>query len=138
MQKLEESMETLMKAKKIRVIDYIQMDSEQGSGLNPINFSSGYYMLEMHLPQGDVLKFRRYGAMGVSSEMFIYQIPKELGGSDEVFFIEQDPNSMYPKKSFAGFYVIRPRNYKQLPEYAEILKKEKQEDLKRRRNFLND
>ncbi|QQY82860.1 hypothetical protein JJL45_02390 [Tamlana sp. s12] len=132
---LIESMEDLMKSKTIKVVDYIQQDSEKGIGLNPINFSSGYYMLEFYLPQGDTLKFRRYGAMGVSSEMFVYQIPKALGGSDEVFFIEQEPNSMYPNKSFAGFYAIRPKNYKQLPEYKLQLEKEHQQAVEKRRKF---
>ncbi|MDX1272753.1 hypothetical protein, partial [Bizionia paragorgiae] len=134
MQPLQESMETLMKQNIIKVIDYVQMDSEQGIGLNPINFSSGYYMLELYLPQADTLKFRRYGAMGVSSELFVYQIPEALGGSKEVFFIEQEPNSLYPDQSFAGFYAIRPKNYKQLPEYRPLLEKQKQ--LKSRRSFL--
>jgi len=138
MQPLQESMEALMKQNIIKVIDYVQMDSEQGIGLNPINFSSGYYMLELYLPQGDTLKFRRYGAMGVSSELFVYQIPEALGGSKEVFFIEQEPNSLYPNKSFAGFYAIRPKNYKQLPEYRPLLEKEKQKQLKSRRLFLSN
>ncbi|WP_417236610.1 hypothetical protein [Bizionia paragorgiae] len=138
MQPLQESMEALMKQNIIKVIDYVQMDSEQGIGLNPINFSSGYYMLELYLPQGDTLKFRRYGAMGVSSELFVYQIPEALGGSKEVFFIEQEPNSLYPDQSFAGFYAIRPKNYKQLPEYRPLLEKEKQKQLKSRRLFLSN
>ncbi|WP_157614033.1 hypothetical protein [Pseudotamlana agarivorans] len=133
---LKESMEDLMKSKTIKVVDYIQQDSEKGIGLNPIKFSSGYYMLELYLPQGDTLKFRRYGAMGVSSEMFVYQIPKALGGSDQVFFIEQEPNSMYPNKSFAGFYAIRPKNYKQLPEYKFQLEKEHQQAVEKRIKIL--
>ncbi len=136
MVELTESMEPLMKQGVIKVVAYIEQDSESGVGLNPINFSSGYYMLELHLPQGDTLKFRRYGAMGVSSEMFVYQIPKELGGSNEVFFIEQEPNEMYPDKSFAGFYAIRPKNYTTLPEYQPYLKKEQQDSLQKRRSFL--
>ncbi|MDX1272755.1 hypothetical protein, partial [Bizionia paragorgiae] len=35
MQPLQESMEALMKQNIIKVIDYVQMDSEQGIGLNP-------------------------------------------------------------------------------------------------------
>ncbi len=136
MVQLTESMEPLIQQGVIKVVAYIEQDSERGVGLNPINFSSGYYMLELHLPQGDTLKFRRYGARGFNADLRIYQIPKELGGSNEVFFIEQIPRQTYPNKSFAGFYAIRPKNYTTLPEYQPYLKKEQQDSLQKRRSFL--
>ena len=121
MVKIRDVFDELRKTNQLKIIDYIEQDSEEGKGLNPVDFSAGYYMLELHLAQGDILKFRRYGGMG--TEMEIYQIPKELGGSEEVFFIVQDPNPMYPKKSFGGMYAIRPKNYKKLPEYEATFKK---------------
>ena len=136
MVKIRDVFDELRKTNQLKIIDYIEQDSEEGKGLNPVDFSAGYYMLELHLAQGDILKFRRYGGMG--TEMEIYQIPKELGGTEEVFFIVQDPNPMYPKKSFGGMYAIRPKNYKKLPEYQATFKKETDENIKKRRSFLND
>ncbi|MGG6231212.1 hypothetical protein [Tenacibaculum sp. SDUM215027] len=123
--KIPEVFDNLLDNKTLQLVEYVEMDKQKSKGLNPISFSSGYYMFELHLPQGDVLKFRRYGAMGFNADMNIYQIPKELGGSDEVFFIEQLPRQTYPDKSFAGFYAIRPKNYKELPEYKSYSEKEK-------------
>ncbi len=125
MVKIPEVFDNLLENKTLQLAEYVEMDKQKSSGLNPISFSSGYYMFELHLPQGDILKFRRYGAMGFNADMNIYQIPKELGGSDEVFFIEQLPRQTYPDKSFAGFYAIRPKNYKELPEYKSYSEKEK-------------
>ncbi|MDO6675648.1 hypothetical protein Q4517_08795 [Tenacibaculum sp. 1_MG-2023] len=125
MVKIPEVFDNLLENKTLQLAEYVEMDKQKSSGLNPISFSSGYYMFELHLPQGDILKFRRYSAMGFNADMNIYQIPKELGGSDEVFFIEQLPRQTYPDKSFAGFYAIRPKNYKELPEYKAYLEKEK-------------
>ncbi|QXP61559.1 hypothetical protein [Olleya sp. HaHaR_3_96] len=136
MVKVKDVFDELRKTNQLKIIDYIEQDSEDGKGLNPVDFSAGYYMLELHLAQGDILKFKRYGGMG--TEMEIYQIPKELGGSEEVFFIVQDPNPMYPKKSFGGMYAIRPKSYKKLPEYEATLKKETDDNIKKRRSFLND
>lgn len=125
MVKIPEVFDNLLENKTLQLAEYVEMDKQKSSGLNPISFSSGYYMFELHLPQGDILKFRRYGAMGFNADMNIYQIPKEIGGSDEVFFIEQLPRQTYPDKSFAGFYAIRPKNYKELPEYKSYSEKEK-------------
>lgn len=135
---LPEVFDNLLENKILQLPEYIEMDSKKSSGLSPISFSSGYYMFELHLPQGDVLKFRRYGAMGFNADMNIYQIPEELGGSNEVFFIEQLPRQTYPNKSFAGFYAIRPKNYKELPEYKKHLENKKSEKLKEKWNFTNN
>ena len=90
---------------------YEKTDSEEGSGLNPISFSAGYYYLELYMPLGDTIKIKRHGSMGMN--MQFYKIPVTQGGRNDVVFIVQEPNEMYPNREFGGMYVVRPRNLDQ-------------------------
>ena len=45
--------------------------------------------------------------------MQFYKIPVTQGGRNDVVFIVQEPNEMYPNSEFGGMYVVRPRNLDQ-------------------------
>ncbi len=45
--------------------------------------------------------------------MQFYKMPVTHGGRNDVVFIVQEPNEMYPNKEFGGMYVVRPRNLEQ-------------------------
>ena len=91
----------------MKSVGYEEFDSEEGEGINPINYSAGYHYIELYMPKGDTIKFKRFGSMGVNIET--YKVPKEYGGRDDVIFIVQEPNELYPNNEFGGMYVIRPR-----------------------------
>ncbi|WP_026449543.1 hypothetical protein [Aequorivita capsosiphonis] len=63
-----------------------------------------------------------------------------------MLFIIQEPNEIHPEQ-VGGMYVIRPKNYKETPQYKaqeakeqekdkERKQKESQEAVKKRRSFL--
>jgi len=114
-------------------------------GLIKSNYSAGWWYLEIYMPKGDVIKIKRYASFR-RPDIELYKIPKEYGGREDVLFIVQEPNSMHMEQQ-AGMYVIRPRNYKETPQYKEqqAIEKQKQEklkaaaarkSLKKRRNFF--
>tara|TARA_R110000823_G_C15874915_1_gene494513 strand:+ start:370 stop:1263 length:894 start_codon:yes stop_codon:yes gene_type:complete len=91
----------------MRSVGYEEFDSEEGEGINPINYSAGWHYIELYMPQGDTIKFKRFGSMGVNIET--YRVPKEYGGREDVIFIVQEPNELYPNMEYGGMYVVRPR-----------------------------
>lgn len=90
---------------------YEQTDTEKSPGINPITFSAGNYYLELYMPLGDTIKIKRHGSMGVN--MQLYKIPVTQDGRNDVVFIVQEPNELYPDREFGGMYAIRPRNLEQ-------------------------
>ena len=90
---------------------YEQTDSEKSPGINPISFSAGNYYLELYMPLGDTIKIKRHGSMGVN--MQLYKIPVTQGGRNDVIFIVQEPNELYPDREHGGMYAVRPRNLDQ-------------------------
>jgi len=92
----------------LKSLGYAVVDKEtEDWGITKHNYSAGFYNMELYLPGGDTLRFRHFGALGINLEVF--RVPKEYGGRDDVFFIAQDPNPLYPELSTGGVYVIRPR-----------------------------
>lgn len=85
--------------------------SDRGSGFN---FSAGWWYLEVYMPQGDTIKIKRYADFR-KPLLQLHKIPKEHGGSNEILFIIQKPEQDFLEKQVGGMYVIRPRNYKELP-----------------------
>jgi len=130
----------------IKEVAYKQTFFEKENwGLIKSNYSAGWWYLEIYMPKGDVIKIKRYASYR-RPDIELYKIPKENGGRDDVLFIVQEPNSMHMEQQ-AGMYVIRPRNYKETPQYKEqqAIEKQKQEklkaaaarkSLKKRRNFF--
>lgn len=92
----------------MNVVDYEETDSEDGGWFNPISYSAGNYFIELYMPLGDTIKIKRHGSMGVN--MQAYKIPVTHGGRNDVVFLVQEPNKLYPGKEFGGMYVVRPRN----------------------------
>lgn len=96
----------------VDIVGYEETDSEKGSGLNPpISYSAGNYYLNLYMPLGDTIKIKRHGSMGVN--MQFYKIPVTQGGRNDVVFIVQEPNEMYPDTELGGMYVVRPRSLEQ-------------------------
>ncbi|SDE33492.1 hypothetical protein SAMN04487894_1378 [Niabella drilacis] len=92
----------------LKSLGYAAVDKEtEDWGITRHRYSAGFYNMELYLPGGDTLRFRHFGALGINLELF--RVPKEYGGRDDVFFIAQDPNPLYPDLSTGGVYVIRPR-----------------------------
>ncbi|MGJ7033205.1 hypothetical protein [Niabella hirudinis] len=92
----------------LKSLGYAVVDKEEENwGLVKHRYSAGFYNMELYLPGGDTLRFRHFGALGINLEVF--RVPKEYGGRDDVFFIAQEPNGLYPELSTGGVYVIRPR-----------------------------
>jgi len=95
----------------VNIIGYQETDSEDGGWFNPISYSAGNYFIELYMPLGDTIKIKRHGSMGIN--MQFYKMPVTQGGRNDVVFIVQEPNEMYPDKEFGGMYVVRPRNQEQ-------------------------
>jgi hypothetical protein len=108
--------------------------SNRGSGFN---FSAGWWYLDIYMPKGDTIKIKRYADFR-KPLLQLYKIPKEHGGSEEILFIIQKPEQDFLEKQVGSMYVIRPKNYKELPEYKPFLEKEKKEKLRKRRSLLNN
>lgn len=95
----------------VNLVGYEETDSEDGGWFNPISFSAGNYFMELYMPLGDTIRIKRHGSMGIN--MQFYKMPVTHGGRNDVVFIVQEPNEMYPNKEFGGMYVVRPRNLEQ-------------------------
>ncbi|HET8735297.1 MAG TPA: hypothetical protein VFM69_01740 [Pricia sp.] len=95
----------------LQLVGYEETDSEEGVGFNPISFSAGHYFMELYMPLGDTIKIKRHGSMGTN--MQFYKIPVTKGGRNDVVFIVQEPNEMYPNREFGGMYAVRPRSLEQ-------------------------
>lgn len=94
----------------IELNNYQESERKEGTGINPIVGSAGYYMIDIIMPKGDTIKIKNYGVM--YPNLKTYKIPNKYGGSDDVIFLIQEPNkSRYPLKQ-GGMYVIRPRKMK--------------------------
>ena len=97
------------------------------------------------MPNGETIKIKRYASFR-RPDLDFYKIPAIYGGRDDVLFIVQEPNPIHLEQT-AGMYVIRPKNYKETPEYKEQQEKNKEKEhvlkkeadkkaLKKRRSFL--
>ena len=82
----------------VNIIGYQETDSEDGGWFNPISYSAGNYFIELYMPLGDTIKIKRHGSMGIN--MQFYKMPVTQGGRNDVVFIVQEPNEMYPDKEF--------------------------------------
>ncbi len=129
----------------IKQIKYTSTFFEKSDRGDAFNYSAGWWYFDIYMPGGDTLKIKRFASFR-DPEMKLYKIPKELGGREDVLFIIQEPNEIHPEQ-VGGMYVIRPKNYKETPQYkeqeAKELEKEKkqkqkesQEAVRKRRNFL--
>ncbi|WP_026449540.1 hypothetical protein [Aequorivita capsosiphonis] len=129
----------------IKQVKYISKFFEKSDRGDAFNYSAGWWYFDIYMPGGDTLKIKRFASFR-DPEMKLYKIPKELGGRDDVLFIIQEPNEIHPEQT-GGMYVIRPKNYKETPQYkeqeAKELEKEKkqkqkksQEAVRKRRSFL--
>lgn len=96
----------------MELVGYEETEREKSSQiLNPIEHSAGHYIINVHLPKGDILKIRNFGSM--YPNLKTYKIPKEHGGRDDVIFMVQEPDQeLYPNQKWGGMYVIRPRKMK--------------------------
>ena len=92
----------------VKLVGYKETDSEDGGWFNPISFSAGYYYIDLYMPLGDTIKIKRHGSMGTAMEF--YKMPVTRGGRNDVVFIVQEPNDMYPDREFGGMYAVRPRD----------------------------
>ncbi|WP_026449547.1 hypothetical protein [Aequorivita capsosiphonis] len=131
----------------IKQIKYTSTFFEKSDRGDAFNYSAGWWYFDIYMPGGDTLKIKRFASFR-DPEMKLYKIPKELGGREDVLFIIQEPNEIHPEQ-VGGMYVIRPKNYKETPQYkeqeAKELEKEKmqkqkesQEAVRKRRSFLPD
>lgn len=121
-----------------KILEEIDYESayyeEKDNGLITSNYSAGWWYLHINMPN-DTIKIKRYASYK-NPKMTLFKIPKEYGGSNEVLFIVLESSSMH-KEQKAGLYVVRSKNYKQLPEYKPFLEKEQRDSLKNRRSFTN-
>ena len=76
-------------------------------GLNQYGFSAGWWYLEIPMPLGDTLRIKRYSNYE-DPELLIYKVPSEYGGREDVLFIVQKPEELFPEQ-VGGMYAIRPR-----------------------------
>ncbi|MCD2425966.1 hypothetical protein LQ567_24495 [Niabella pedocola] len=99
----------------LKCLGYAVVDREEEDwGLIKHHYSAGFYNMELYLPGGDTLRFRHFGALGINLELF--RVPRAYGGRDDVFFIAQEPNALYPDLSTGGVYVVRPRHLPPEPQ----------------------
>ncbi|WP_139278129.1 hypothetical protein [Pseudozobellia thermophila] len=116
----------------IKMVDYESTYFEKvDQGLNQYGFSAGWWYLEVYMPLGDTLRIKRYSYFE-DPELKLYKVPKEYGGREDVLFIVQKPEELFPEQ-VGGMYAIRPRDpnqpqrrykkivYKTDPEGNEII-----------------
>ncbi|CAM4376433.1 hypothetical protein ZORO111903_17015 [Zobellia roscoffensis] len=84
---------------------------KENQGLNSYSYSAGWWYLEIYLPLGDTLRIKRYSNYE-DPELQLYKIPTANGGREDVLFIIQKPEEMFPEQ-VGGMYVIRPRDMAQ-------------------------
>ena len=79
-------------------------------GLNQYNYSTGWWYLEIYMPF-DTIRIKRYSNYK-RPELKLYKIPAASGGRNDVLFIVQKPEKLYPEQ-VGGMYAIRPRDAEQ-------------------------
>lgn len=84
---------------------------KEEQGLGSYSFSAGWWYLEIYMPLGDTLRIKRYSNYE-DPELELYKVPAAYGGREDVLFIIQKPEEMFPEQ-VGGMYVIRPRDIKQ-------------------------
>ncbi len=83
---------------------------EVNEGLNQYNYSAGWWYLEIYMPF-DTIRIKRYSNYK-RPELQLYKIPAAYGGRNDVLFIIQKPEKLFPEQ-VGGMYVIRPRDAQQ-------------------------
>ncbi|SHJ77406.1 hypothetical protein SAMN04488513_108139 [Pseudozobellia thermophila] len=93
----------------IKMVDYESTYFEKvDQGLNQYGFSAGWWYLEIPMPLGDTIRIKRYSNYE-DPELKLYKVPKEYGGREDVLFIVQKPEELFPEQ-VGGMYAIRPRD----------------------------
>ncbi|MDO6811218.1 hypothetical protein Q4603_21555 [Zobellia galactanivorans] len=93
----------------IKMVDYESTYFEKvDQGLNQYGFSAGWWYLEIPMPLGDTIRIKRYSNYE-DPELLIYKVPGEYGGREDVLFIVQKPEELFPEQ-VGGMYAIRPRD----------------------------
>ncbi|SDE50221.1 hypothetical protein SAMN05421636_105300 [Pricia antarctica] len=96
----------------IKMIDYKStFYTEEKFGLVKRGYSAGWWYLEVYMPLGDTLRIKRYSDFE-DPDLKLYQIPAAYGGRNDVLFIVQKPEKLFPEQ-VGGMYVIRPRDAQQ-------------------------
>jgi len=96
----------------IKRIDYESIYfKEVDKGLNQYNFSAGWWYLDIYMPLGDTIRIKRYSNYE-DPELMLYKIPDAYGGREDVLFIVQNPEEIFPNQ-VGGMYAIRPRDPEQ-------------------------
>ena len=83
-------------------------EEEVDKGIFSYGYSAGWWYLEIYMPSGDTIPIKRYSEFK-SPNLELYKVPVEHGGSEDVLFIIQKPEPIFPEQ-VGGMYVIRPRN----------------------------
>lgn len=86
-------------------------EEEVDKGVFSYGFSAGWWYLEINMPFGDPIRIKRYSDFK-SPNLQLYKIPAAYGGRNDVLFIVQKPEELFPEQ-VGGMYVIRPRNAEQ-------------------------
>ena len=96
----------------IKMIGYeSQFFEKEDQGLGSYGFSAGWWYLEIYMPLGDTLRIKRYSNYE-DPELSLYKVPSAHGGREDVLFIVQKPEELFPEQ-VGGMYVIRPRDPEQ-------------------------
>jgi len=89
-------------------------EEEVDKGVFSYGFSAGWWYLEIYMPFGDPIRIKRYSDFK-SPNLQLYKIPAAHGGRNDVLFIVQKPEELFPEQ-VGGMWVIRPRDAQQ-PEH---------------------
>lgn len=96
----------------IKMIGYESTFFEkEDQGLGSYSFSAGWWYLEIYMPLGDTIRIKRYSNYE-DPELQLYEVPSAYGGREDVLFIIQKPEELFPEQ-VGGMYVIRPRDTEQ-------------------------
>ncbi|WP_373517748.1 hypothetical protein [Pricia sp.] len=86
-------------------------EEEVDKGIFSYGFSAGWWYLEINMPFGDPIRIKRYSDFK-SPNLQLYKIPAAYGGRNDVLFIIQKPEELFPEQ-VGGMWVIRPRDAQQ-------------------------
>ena len=96
----------------IKVVGYESTyEEEVDKGIFSYGFSAGWWYLEVYMPLGDTIRIKRYSNFK-APDIQLYKVPAEYGGREDVLFIVQKPEELFPEQ-VGGMYAIRPRDPKQ-------------------------
>ena len=70
-------------------------EEEVDRGLFSYKFSAGWWYLEIYMPFGDPIRIKRYSDFK-SPNLQLYKIPAAYGGHNDVLFIIQKPEKLFP------------------------------------------